>query len=126
MGYLLRIYMANKKEPQKDIPTKVEKKQKQSYVNQSDVPRLTLTEVLRVPQGLWDEFGGRPASPHQLAIAIDLSPTSSTWKTLSGASVAYGLTEGGSQAEKISLTPLGRKIVAPTEDGEDQIAISEV
>jgi predicted nucleotide-binding protein len=42
-----------------------------------------------------------------------------------GASIAYGLTEGGYNAEAISLTALGRRIVAPTSEGDDFAAKRE-
>lgn len=102
--------------------SKVDNTQKRSYGSQSDVPVYTLEESLRVAQALYDNFGGKPAAPHQVAIALDISPTSSTWNLLPGASIAYGLTTGGGKATEIALTELGRKIVAPEDDGEDDNA----
>lgn len=55
-------------------------------------------------------------------MAIEMSPTSGTWRNLCGSSIAYGLTEGGYNAPQITLTPLGRRIVAPTEEGDDVAA----
>jgi len=101
---------------------KVENTQKRSYGSQSDVPVYTLEESLRVAQALYENFGGKPAAPHQVAIALDISPTSSTWNLLPGASIAYGLTTGGGKATEIALTELGRKIVALEDDGEDDNA----
>src|SRR5687768_8018239 len=66
-------------------------KPRRSYLKQSDVPKLTLSEALRVAQSLYDDFAGRSTPPHQLAIAVDIPPTSSNWGDLSGASIAYGL-----------------------------------
>ncbi len=77
------------------------------YLKQSDLPKLTLSEALRVPQSLYDDFAGRSAAPHQLAMAVDISPTSSAWEDLCGAAMAYGLTDGGSKASGIALTDLG-------------------
>lgn len=56
---------------------------------------------------------------------MNVSPTSSAFKMLCGASIAYGLTEGGYNAAEISLTPLGRRVVAPTKEGDDQSAKRE-
>ena len=42
-----------------------------------------------------------------------------------GASSAYGLTSGGYNAQTIELTALGRRIVAPTEEGDDVVAMRE-
>ena len=94
-------------------------------IPQSRIPRLTLQESIRIAQALYDDFAGKSAQPHQLAMATDLSPTSSGWQYLCGASLAYGLTEGGYNAARISLTSLGKKLVAPTREGEDQSALLE-
>jgi predicted nucleotide-binding protein len=56
---------------------------------------------------------------------MGMLPTSGTFRSLTGASVAYGFTEGGSQAELISLTELGRRVVSPTEEGDDAEAKRE-
>lgn len=98
---------------------------RRSYVKQADIPKLTLEESLRLPQSLMDDFAGYPTAPHQLALALEISPTSSGWEDLCGAAIAYGLTEGGSRASVISLTDLGRRIVAPTEEGQDVAAQAE-
>jgi len=44
---------------------------------------------------------------------------------LCGAATAYGLTEGGYNAERISLTTVGRRIVMPTQEGDDARALRE-
>ena len=44
---------------------------------------------------------------------------------LCGASIAYGLTDGGCNASEIKLTPLGRRIVRPTVEGDDIVAKRE-
>src|SRR5690606_3512223 len=49
----------------------------------------------------------------------NLSPTSSGFKMLTGASIAYGLTEGGYNAGEIQLTALSKKILRPLEEGHD-------
>jgi hypothetical protein len=58
-------------------------------------------------------------------MALGLSPTSGGWRNRCGSSIAYGLTEGGYAASEISLTDLGRRVVAPTEDGDDVAARAE-
>lgn len=88
-------------------------------VSQTDFPQLSLAKALRIGQSIYDEFAGISAPPHQIAMALGLTPTSGGWRNLCGTSIAYGLTEGGYNAQEIKLTPLGRKIVAPQEEGED-------
>ncbi len=92
---------------------------KRTYISQSEIPRLTLSEAIRLARGLYDDFAGKPVAPHQLAMAVDISPTSSAWQELCGASMAYGLTSGGRNAPSISLTDVARRVVAPTVEGDD-------
>ncbi len=93
--------------------------------NQSDFPRFTLQKSIEVAQALWDNYAGKSAIPIQLAGAMDVSPTSSNWQRLPGSSVAYGLTTGSYNSQHITLTELGKRIVAPTKDGDDKKAIVE-
>jgi predicted nucleotide-binding protein len=92
---------------------------KRAYISQSEIPKHSLQEVVALAQSLQDNFAGKNAPPHQLAGALDISPTSTNWQSLSGAAVAYGLTDGGYNANDISLTPLGRRIVATEIEGDD-------
>jgi len=92
---------------------------KREYVQQSLLPKRKLRDAMQVPQALVDNFGGGAAAPHQVAMAIDTSPTSSTWRDLAGAAIAYGLTAGGSGSKQITLTELGRRCIHPTEEGDD-------
>lgn len=94
-------------------------------VMQSDMPSVSLDQALRVPMGIWNDFAGKSAAPHDIAFAIGMTPTSGPWRTLTGASIAYGLTEGGYAADVIKLTPLGRRIVAPEAEGDDARARAE-
>lgn len=95
---------------------------KRTKVSQSEFPIFPLQQALRIAQALWDNFAGKGAAPHDIAMAIDLSPTSGGWRNLCGSSIAYGLTEGGYNANQITLTDLGRRIVSPTEEGDDVAA----
>ena len=94
-------------------------------VKQTDLPAVSLEQALRVATGLLNDFAGRGAAPHDVALAIGMSPTSGPWRALCGASIAYGLTEGGYNADEIKLTSLGRRIVAPQEEGDDVAAKTE-
>src|SRR5438270_11794812 len=77
---------------------------KKSYVSQSDVPKHSIEEAVNLARGLFDAFNG-DSLPHELANAMGISPTSSAWRSLTGAAVAYGLTEGAYNAPRIKLTP---------------------
>jgi predicted nucleotide-binding protein len=98
---------------------------KRSYLKQADIPQRALREALAIPQALTDNFAGQPTPPHQVAMALEISPTSSSWSYLPGAAVAYGLTTGGYNAKTIALTELGRRATAPTEEGDDAKAKAE-
>lgn len=98
---------------------------KRTRISQSDFPNFSLEEALRVARGLWDHYAGKPTAPHNVAMALNLSPTSGGWRNLCGAAIAYGLTEGGYNASDINLTDLGRRIVAPTTEGDDGKASQE-
>lgn len=88
-------------------------------MSQSDMPRATLREAVTLAEALRDNFAGKGASGIDLAQAVHRSPTSSSWRILTGAAVAYGLTDAAYNASSISLTPLGRQIVSPTMEGTD-------
>ncbi len=98
---------------------------KRTRISQSDFPNVSLKEASRIAQAIWDNFAGKGAAPHSVAMALDLSPTSGGWRNLCGASIAYGLTEGGYAANEILLTDLGRKMVGPTAEGDDLRAKQE-
>jgi hypothetical protein len=98
---------------------------KRVYFKQADFPQAALQQAQKIASGLVDNFAGDSGSPPDVALALGISPTSSAWQTLTGASIAYGLTEGGVNANIIKLTSLGRKLVAPEEEGEDVSARRE-
>ncbi len=97
-------------------------RQRKRYVSQSDVPAHSLSDALRIPKAIANEYGKAPTKPLLVAEAMGMTPTGGTFRMLCGASIAYGLTEGGYNAPVISLTQLGRRIVAPIEEGDDRAA----
>jgi hypothetical protein len=96
-----------------------------TYVKQTDVPRYPLREALRVARAISEQHAKQPTKPLEVAFALDLTPNAKVFEYITGASIAYGLTEGGAQADQISLTNLGRRIVAPTTNGDDVAAMRE-
>jgi hypothetical protein len=94
-------------------------------VSQRDVPSIALDVALRVSQAIADNYGFAPTRPLDVAAALEMSPTSGPFKTLCGASIAYGLTEGGYNATEIIVSPLARRILRPTEEGDDERARRE-
>lgn len=104
---------------------KGDEKQKKPRLSQSDVPSVSLAQALRIPRAISDNYGNAPTKPLRIAEAIDMTVSSGHFRLLCGASIAYGLTEGGYAADTISLTPLGRRIVAPTTEDGDRVAMRE-
>ncbi|MEO1139358.1 MAG: TIR domain-containing protein [Pseudomonadota bacterium] len=92
-------------------------------VSQTELPIFELSQAKRIAEAIWENYAGDPTAPHDVAISMDISPTSSAWRQLTGASVAYGLTNGGYNAEHIELTELGQKYVAPQREGEEVEAL---
>ena len=104
-----------------DKATKVTRKN----IPQTLFPIYSLEYSKKIAQALIDNFAGKSGAPLDIAIALDMSPTSGGWRGLCGSSVAYGLTKGGYGVAEITLTDLGRRIVAPEEEGEDKVAMLE-
>jgi predicted nucleotide-binding protein len=101
------------------------RREKRVYFKQTDFPQETLQQAQKIASAILDNFAGKGGSPPDIALAIGISPTSSAWQTLTGAAIAYGLTEGGVNANVIKLTSLGRRLVAPEAEGEDVAARRE-
>jgi len=98
---------------------------KRSYIPQTDVPIYTLDESLRVARALVDNYAGKPATPLQVASALKMTPSSGTFRSICGSSIAYGLTIGGYNAKEISLEQLVRRIITPLEEGDELAAKRE-
>jgi hypothetical protein len=105
-------------------PEKLED-EKRSRISQTDVPAYSLEHALRVPTALAESYASEPAAPLRVAMALNSQPGSGPFRMLCGAAIAYGLTEGGYNAPEIKLTPLGRRVTRPLEEGGDLIAKRE-
>jgi predicted nucleotide-binding protein len=104
----------------KSIPAKM-----RTYISQADIPALSLAKAMRIAKAIGDNYGYKPTTPVHVARALDLQPTTGGFKMLTGASIAYGLTTGGYNAETIAITPLGLRIVRPLSEGDDLAAQRE-
>lgn len=95
---------------------------KRQQLSQSDVPSFSIIDTLKIIKAIQDNYGGKPVTPVQLARALDVLPTTGSFRMLCGASIAYGLTEGGYNATEIKMTPLAYRIVKPLEENDDNVA----
>jgi predicted nucleotide-binding protein len=102
-----------------------EESQKRTRVSQADIPAYSLDEAMRVPRAIVDHYNSKPTTPLKVAAAMKIGPNASQFKMLTGAAIAYGLTEGGAQSDLITLTPLCLRIVKPKVEGDDLIAKRE-
>jgi predicted nucleotide-binding protein len=89
---------------------------KRSYTKQSDWPKRTLEDAMRIAQAIADQYACQPTKPLLVAQAVGMSPTSSTFRQLSAASSGYGLTHGTAWAKQIGLRPLGQELVGSTDE----------
>jgi predicted nucleotide-binding protein len=105
--------------------TKTADETKRPRLMQEDVPGYSLIDALRVPQALLDNFAGEATPPLRVAMAMGLQPSSSGFRQMCGAAIAYGLTEGGCNAVSIKVEPLAKRIFRPLEDGDDMLAKRE-
>lgn len=96
-----------------------------TYISQADIPSSSIERAAKVPAAIGDNYGFKPSTPLQVAKALEVQPTSSGFKMLTGAAIAYGLTTGGYNADTIAITPLGMRIVRPTAEGDDLAAKRE-
>jgi len=102
--------------------TPITPKKKQVRITQSAVPLWSIKEALKIAQSLYDNYASQPTAPLLIAQSLDISPGSSNWRSLTGASAAYGLTIGAYNSDKISITDLAKKIIAPTVEGGEVLA----
>ncbi len=104
---------------QEKKPSGIGAEKTRSYLSQEDIPAYDLDEALLVAKALVQEYGSGPATPLDVAAAMDLTPTSAKFRMLCGASIAYGLTTGGCNAAEIAPTDLAKQIIEPQEEGAD-------
>jgi hypothetical protein len=76
-------------------------------------------QSLRVPQALKEKNGGNAWATDQVAKALGVGPTGSTFYYTAASSRDYGLTTGSRETAEIALTDLGRRAVYPP-SGEAQ------
>lgn len=84
-------------------------------------PAHSLQDAIRVAKAIWEYNAGNQFAILDLAQKLSYSPSTGNFIALIRSSQRYGLTEGSWQQDftkTISLTPLGRSIVAPTESDD--------
>lgn len=95
----------------KPKPAKAASTPKKKYLSQSDVPWCSVDKALIVAEAIVNNYGSKPTKPLDVAKALGMQPTSVNFRMSTGASIAYGLTDGGSQSAQITPTALALKII---------------
>ena len=111
--------------PAKTTPAREHDDRKRAYLKQSDVPSCSLSNALKVATAIAEAYGSKPTTPLKVAKALNLQPRARSFRDAAGASIAYGLTTGGYNAETISIAPTGLRILKPKKEGDDLAAKRE-
>jgi hypothetical protein len=93
---------------------------KRSKIASEDLPKKTLEDSLRIAVAIKENYG-KQATLEQIAMAMNLSPTNVDAKYMLWPAVAYGIV--AKDGENYHVTETGRKILAPTYEGEDREGI---
>ena len=99
--------------------------ERKARLSQNDVPSYNLTDSLKISRAIVEQYASKPTAPIDVARALDMQPTSSSFRMLCGASIAYGLTLGGYNASLITLEDLSIRILKPLSEDDDHLAQRE-
>lgn len=100
-------------------------KSKRVQVKQTEVPSVSLEQAIRVPKAIAENYASKPTKPLHVAKAMGMLPSSGTFRQLTGAAAAYGLTSGSYAASEIAIDVLGARIVRPTSEDDEFSALRE-
>ena len=93
---------------------------KRQGVPQTEIPKQTLTEALKVPRVIIENFAGRAPRTLNVAMALHLEPKGGQFRRLAGAATAYGLTTLDKKTGAVVATDLARRIIDP-KNNEDAL-----
>lgn len=105
--------------------TKKEEKRDEKEKVERPYPRVTLENAIRIADAIKEKNGGNPWPPEEVAKALGVGAKTGPFWYLTAGSRDYGLTQGTSRTEKISLSGLGRKVVYPKSAEEAIVAKRE-
>jgi hypothetical protein len=114
----------SKKATKAKVPPKAAGKEKRTQVSAEALPRRTLQASLAVAQVIRDTYAGKSASWTEIADALGVSATSAPNRYPLWSAGAYGLVIKADE-NKYSLSDTGRKILAPTYEGEREEGVKK-
>jgi hypothetical protein len=108
----------------KSTKASVQTASEKTVVSSESLPRRTLEESLRVAQVIRDTYAGKPTSWHEIAKALGVSPQHPRNRYPLWSAVAYGIVIK-QEDNTYALAETGRKIFAPTYEGEKEEGIKK-
>jgi len=102
-----------------------EKEKKKRKKTSLKYPKFSLLKSLEIAKSIMDNNAGKPYDRLSLAKSLGQSPGSSKFRMQITASGKFGLTKGGYNAPKISLTPLAISILRPKSEEEKENGLKE-
>jgi len=76
---------------------------KPQRISQTLFPSVSFFQALRIAQAIWDELAGEGGRPIDVAAAMKIQPSGGAWPSICGAAIAFGLTEGGCNANRLNF-----------------------
>lgn len=83
-------------------------------------PRASLEDALKVAYAIKEKNGGNAWTPAEIATAIDVGGSTNRFYYITAAARDFGLTEGSSKTDTISLTPFGREAIYALSSEEER------
>lgn len=108
-----------RKKPSKLVAKSPIKKSPGKQVSSDDLPRKTLEDALKVAIVIKDTYAGKLATWEDIAKGMEFSANNPNNRYYLWAALAYGLI-AKDENENYRITETGRKILAPTYEGEER------
>lgn len=94
------------------------KPERAEKVSSKDLPKKTLEDALKVAQAIKENYG-KAATWDDIAKAMEFSPNNPNNQYFLWSATAYGIVDKD-ENDNYKVTEIGRKILAPTYEGEDR------
>src|SRR5947209_4536709 len=98
--------------------TPPKKGERATAVSSKDLPKKSLEDALRVARAIKDNYG-KTATWEDIAKAMGFSPKNPNNQYFLWSATAYGIVDKDAN-DNYKVTEIGRKILAPTYEGEDR------
>lgn len=108
-----------------DTLEKEKKETKRKSRTLRSYPQYSIEEALIIAKSIGDNNSGNPWVPEQIAASMGLSTKTTRFIYLVYASRDYGFTTGTNKSDAIELTALGRNVVFPVNDAQENGAFEK-